>query len=183
MPTGEVEFSDSKAIPIGEVSMGIYYTMENLMVSRLANSVSALGIARKALLETYYYSRKRVAFGRHLIEHPLYMRDLLDMEVYLEGSMALAFKAVAMFQQSWKDVPPYGKDYHYARLLTHISKNITSEMAAGVTKMAMELHGGLGFLSEFPIERLHRSGISFRYWTPESHFRLCSTTPLSSRRN
>ncbi len=182
VPTGEVEFSNSEAIPIGEVGEGIYYTMENLMVSRLANSVAALGIARKALLETYYYSKKRIAFGKHLIDHPLYARDLLDMEVYLEGAMALGFKAVDMFQRSWKDRPPYSMDYHYARLLTHIAKNITAEMAANVTKMAMELHGGLGFLSDFPIERLHREALITPIWEGPSNIQALDMLEAISKK-
>ncbi|MEM3556834.1 MAG: acyl-CoA dehydrogenase family protein, partial [Conexivisphaerales archaeon] len=101
VPTGEVEFHNSEAQLIGELKEGIYYTMEDLMVSRLANSFGALGIARKSYLEAYYYAQKRMAFGKLLIEHPLVQRDLLDMEVYLEGSLALAFKSLDQFQKSW----------------------------------------------------------------------------------
>lgn len=151
VPTGEVEFHDSEAGAVGKLSEGIYYTMEDLMVSRLANSFGALGVARKSYLEAYYYSKKRKAFGRLLIEQPLVQRDLLEMELYLEGTMALAFKAVDQFQKSWLETPPYDDDYHYARLLTHIAKNATAEMASHVTKLAMELHGGIGFLEEFPV--------------------------------
>jgi len=169
VPTGEVEFNESEAYLIGDEGKGIYYTMENLIVSRLANSVGALGIARKAYLEAYYYSQKRKAFGKYLIEHPLLQRDLLDMELLIEGSLALTFKAILEFQKCWKQTPPYKGQYHYARLLTHIAKNMTAEVASYVTKTSMEILGGIGFLEEFPIERLHREALITPIWEGTSN--------------
>jgi acyl-CoA dehydrogenase len=169
VPTGEVEFHRAEALLIGAAEKGIYYTLENLIVSRLANSVAALGIARKAYLEAYYYTQSRSAFGRRLIDHPLIRRDLLDLEVAIEGALALTFQAIDAFQRSWTETPPYGPNYHYARLLTHITKNVTADMSAYVTKVAMELHGGLGFLQEFPIERWHREALITPIWEGPSN--------------
>jgi alkylation response protein AidB-like acyl-CoA dehydrogenase len=169
VPTGEVEFRDTEASPIGEVTQGIYLTLENLMVSRLSNSVAALGIARKAFLEAYSYALVRQAFGKPLIKHPLVLRDLLDMELGIEGALVLTFKAIDQFQKSWHEIPPYDDEYHYARLLTHIAKNVSAETAAYVTKNAMELLGGLGFLNEFPVERLHREALITPIWEGPSN--------------
>ena len=169
VPTGEVEFRGSEAGLIGKQEEGIYYTMEDLMVSRLANSFGALGVARKAYFEAYYYSRVRKAFGKLLVEQPLVKRDLLEMELRIEGAMALAFKAVDQFQRSWRSTPPYDLSYHYGRLLTHVAKNATADMAADVTRMAMELHGGVGFLQEFPVERLHREALITPIWEGPSN--------------
>ena len=183
VPTGEVEFHGSEALPVGDLHKGIYYTMENLMVSRLANSFGALGIARKAFLEAYYYSQKRTAFGKLLIEHPLVQRDLLDMEVYIEGALTLAFKAVDQFERSWKDTPPYTPTYHYARLLTHIAKNVTADMSSHVTKTAMELLGGLGFLNEYPIERLHREALITPIWEGPSNIQALDMLEAMAKKN
>jgi acyl-CoA dehydrogenase len=183
VPTGEVEFHNSEAKPVGDIRKGIYYTMENLMVSRLANSFGALGIARKAFLEAYYYAQKRSAFGRLLVEHPLVQRDLLDMEVYIEGALTLAFKAVDQFEKSWKDTPPYTDAYHYARLLTHITKNITADMSSYATKLAMELLGGLGFLNEYPIERLHREALITPIWEGPSNIQALDMLEVMAKKN
>lgn len=183
VPTGEVEFHNSEVRPVGDLRNGIYYTMENLMVSRLSNSFGALGIARKAFLEAYYYTQKRRAFGKLLVEHPLVQRDLLDMEVYIEGSLALSFKAVDQFQKAWRETPPYTHAYHYARLLTHIAKNITAEMASYTTKMAMELHGGVGFLDEYPIERLHREALITPIWEGPSNIQALDMLEVISKKN
>ena len=183
VPTGEVEFHGSEATPVGELRNGIYYTMENLMVSRLANSFGALGIARKAFLEAYYYAQRRKAFGKLIIEHPLVQRDLLDMEVCIEGALALALKAVDQFERSWKDTPPYSSAYHYARLLTHIAKNVTADMSAHVTKGAMELLGGLGFLNEYPIERLHREALITPIWEGPSNIQALDMLEVMAKKN
>ncbi len=169
VPTGEVEFHNSSATAIGEPDKGIYYIMEDLMVSRLSNAFGALGTARKAYLEAYFYSMKREAFGRKLIDHPLVRRDLMEMEIYLEGTLLLTLLSVDAFQKSWQDTPPYTEKYHMARLLTHVSKNLTADMASFVTQMAMELHGGVGFLREFPIERLHREALITPIWEGPSN--------------
>ncbi|MEM3638208.1 MAG: acyl-CoA dehydrogenase family protein [Conexivisphaerales archaeon] len=169
VPTGEVEFSNSEAHLLGDADKGIYYTMENLMVSRLSNAVGALGIARKAYLEAYYYAKNRSAFGKKLIEHPLATRDLIEMESYIEGTMLLTFKAIDLFQKYCMDTYPYSEGYHFARLLTHISKNLTADMASHVTKLAMELHGGVGFLTEFAVERWHREALITPIWEGPSN--------------
>jgi acyl-CoA dehydrogenase len=183
VPTGEVEFHKSEAQPVGDLRNGVYYTLEDLMVSRLSNSFGALGIARKAFLEAYYYVQKRSAFGKLLIEHPLVQRDLLDMEVYLEGSLALALKAVDQFQKSWTETPPYGNSYHYARLLAHVAKNLTAEMTSYVSQMAMELHGGIGFLEEFPVERLHREALITPIWEGPSNIQALDMLEVIAKKN
>ena len=139
------------------------------MVSRLDNAAAACGIARKAYLEAYYYSMRRKTFGSLLIEHPGIKRDLLDMEVLLEGSIALTFKTIDLFNKSIKSEPPYDDDYNYTRLMTHIVKNITAESSSIITEMATELHGGIGFLSEFPIERWHREALITPIWEGASN--------------
>jgi acyl-CoA dehydrogenase len=169
VPTGEVEFIGSEAYLLGEADKGIYYTLEDLMVSRLANSIGALGIARKAYLEAYGYASVRRAFGKRLVEHKLALRDLLDMEADIEASTALTLYAISLFDSAWGSRPPYNEKYHYARLMTHIAKNVTAETAAAVTQLAMELLGGIGFLHEFAVERWHREALITPIWEGTSN--------------
>ncbi len=169
VPSGEVELENSEAQMLGDAGKAIYYITEDLMVSRLDNAAAACGIARKAYLEAYYYSMKRKTFGSLLLEHPGIKRDLLDMEILLEGSVALTFKTIDLFNKSIKTKPPYDDDYNYTRLMTHIVKNITAESSSIITQMATELHGGIGFLSEFPIERWHREALITPIWEGASN--------------
>ncbi len=169
VPTGEVELVDSEAYLLGRPEEGIYYTLEDLMVSRLANSAGAIGVARKAYLEAYNYALERRAFGKRIIEHQLVQRDLLEMEVLIEESLAITHKAIDLFQAHTGDRPPYTRGYHYARLMTHIVKNLTAQASARVTMLAMELFGGIGFLREYVVERWHREALITPIWEGTSN--------------
>jgi acyl-CoA dehydrogenase len=169
VPTGEVEFHDSQAYLVGQANLGIYYTLENLTVSRLANAIGAMGLARKAQLESLFRVQSRSAFGKVLIEHPLIKRDLTDLAVRIAGGLCLVFHAIEKFDESWNEKPPYTLGYHYARFLSHLAKNRTARHAAESTRIAMELFGGLGFLEEFPISRLHRETLVTAIWEGTSN--------------
>jgi acyl-CoA dehydrogenase len=169
VPTGEVEFLNSQAYLIGEAELGIYYTLETLTVSRLANAVGAMGLARKAHLESLFRTQTRVAFNKPLSQHPLIRRDLTDMAVRIAAGLCLVFHAIDRFDRAWKDTPPYSSDYHYARFLSHLAKNRTAEHAASVTALAMELFGGLGFMEECSVPRLHREALVTSIWEGSSN--------------
>lgn len=164
VPTGELELENSLAYLIGEAKMGIYYTMENLTVSRLANAAGAMGLAHKAHLEALLRVQSRTAFGRLLVDQPLIRRDLTDLAVRQAGGLALVFHAVDAFDKAWLEKPPYTTAYHYARFLSHIAKNRTAEHATHSTQLAMELFGGIGFLEDFAISRLHRESLVTAIW-------------------
>ncbi|MGH8162205.1 MAG: acyl-CoA dehydrogenase family protein [Gammaproteobacteria bacterium] len=164
VPSGEVELDGAEAWLIGRAEEGIYYTLENLTVSRLTNATAAMGIARKAAFEVAGRVAHRHSFGKPLSEHPLIRRDLTDMAVRLAGGTALAFRAVAAFDGAWHERPPYSEKYHAARFWSHLAKARTAEHAAAVTQMAMELFGGLGFLGEYAVERWHREALITPIW-------------------
>jgi acyl-CoA dehydrogenase len=169
VPTGEVEFKGSRAYLVGEAQHGIYYTMENLTVSRLANAAGAMGLARKAHLEALYRVKSRSAFGRILNEHPLVRRDLTDLAVRTAGGLALAFHATDAFDRAWHARPPYNQAYHYARFLSHLAKNATAQHSTYATQLVMELFGGLGFMEDYAISRLHRESLVTVIWEGSSN--------------
>ncbi len=169
VPTGEVELNGSQAYLVGQAELGIYYTLEDLTVSRLANSVGAMGLARKASFEASLRARARHAFGKPIDEHPLMRYDLLDLAVRNAGGLALVMHAVQAFDQAWHEVPPYSAHYHYARYLSHLAKNRSASHAAEATRLAMEIFGGLGFLEEAPVSRLHREALVTAIWEGSSN--------------
>lgn len=169
VPTGEVEFHDSQAYLVGAQELGIYYTLENLTVSRLANAIGAMGLARKAHLESVFRVKHREAFGNHLIDHPLIRWDLTDLAVRTAGGLALIFHAIELFDQSWHETPPYSINYHYARFLSHLAKNRTAEHAAETTRLAMEIFGGIGFMEDYSVSRLHREALVTAIWEGTSN--------------
>jgi alkylation response protein AidB-like acyl-CoA dehydrogenase len=169
VPTGEVELDGSQAFLVGKAEHGIYYTLENLTVSRLANAIGAMGLTRKAHLEALFRVQARSAFGKPLVEHPLIRNDLTDLAVRTAGGLSLIFHAIEAFDRSWHATPPYDERYHYARFLSHLAKNRTAEHAAQGTQLAMELFGGLGFLDEYAVARLHREALVTIIWEGTSN--------------
>ena len=169
VPTGEVELNGSQAFLVGEADLGIYYTLETLTVSRLANAAGAMGLARKAHLEALFRCRQRSAFGSTLDQHPLVRRDLLDLAVRTAGGLALLFHAASAFERAWRERPPYTSAYHYARFLSHLVKNRTADHASACTQLAMELFGGLGFMEDYAVSRLHREALVTAIWEGASN--------------
>lgn len=169
VPTGEVEFNGSLAYLVGRAELGIYYTLENLTVSRLANAVGAMGLARKAHLEALLRTQRRSSFGQVLQEHPLLRYDLTDLAVRTAAGLALVFHAVKAFDRAWREQPPYTAAYHHARFLSHLAKNRTAEHAAHCTQLAMELFGGLGFMEDYAVSRLHREALVTAIWEGASN--------------
>ncbi len=182
VPTGEVEMNASQAYLVGQADLGIYYTLENLTVSRLANAVGAMGLARKAHLECLYRAVKRSAFGRPIKDHPLLRYDLTDMAVRTAGGLALVFHAIHAFDQSWKDTPPYTGAYHYARFLSHLAKNRTAEHATYLTQLAMEIFGGLGFMEDYAVSRLHREALVTAIWEGASNIQALDMLEAMSKK-
>jgi acyl-CoA dehydrogenase len=128
-----------------------------------------MGLARKAHLESLLRVQARQAFGKSLVDHPLVRRDLTDMAVRTAGGLSLVFHAIELFDRSWHEVPPYSSPYHYARFFSHLAKNRTADHAAEVTKLTMELFGGLGFLEEYAVARLHREALITPIWEGTSN--------------
>ncbi|MCY0908299.1 MAG: acyl-CoA dehydrogenase family protein [Sulfobacillus thermotolerans] len=169
VPSGEVELNGSEAYLIGQANHGIYYTLENLTVSRLANAVVAMATGKKAHFEVLERVARRHSFGATLQNHPLIRRDLTDFAVRSAGGLALAFYGVQKFDAAWTDRPPYTDRYHAARFVTHLAKNRTAEHAAAMTAMGMELFGGLGFLEEYAVSRWHREALITPIWEGPSN--------------
>lgn len=183
VPTGEVEFKDAEAYLIGSEDKGIYLTLEVLSVARLANAVGAMGISRKAHLESMYRTKYRSAFGKDLVEHPLIRRDLTDFAVRTAGGTALVFHAVNAFDKAWQDTPPYSSNYHYARFLSHLAKNRSAEHAARLTLLGMELFGGQGFLNEFNLARLHREALITPIWEGSSNIQALDMLEVMAKKS
>ena len=169
VPTGEVEFDNSEGFLIGDKKNGVYYAMEILTISRIDDAIAAVGIARKALWEAYLFANRREAFGKKIIDHPLLLRDFLENEAELEAAIFLSVFAADKFSKSSKSEPPYSNDYNYARLLSHIAKNMASWTSGEVTRYSMEIFGGIGFFEEFPVAKFHRDAIVTSIWEGTSN--------------
>jgi len=182
VPTGEIELRDSQAWLLGSREQGVYLILEVLNISRVANSVASVALAQRAMAEATHFARQRQAFGKPIIEHPLLRQQFRERQHGLQAAMALACKAARMLDEVWRQTPPYNAQYHLFRLLAHLAKYWTAEFAAQTCKWAMEVHGGLGVLAEYPVERWFRESMILSIWEGTAHRQILDGLEVMQRK-
>jgi alkylation response protein AidB-like acyl-CoA dehydrogenase len=169
VPTGEVELNGSVGYLLGERGQGTYLVLEALNVSRVCNSVGSVALTQRALHEAWSFAEGRVAFGKPVAEQPLFARQARERHETLLDAFALAWEAVTLLSEVWRETPRYSDRYHLFRLVAHLSKFWTAEVAVQTAKWAMEAHGGAGILADYPVERLLREAMILGIWEGTPH--------------
>ncbi|HEV2386829.1 MAG TPA: acyl-CoA dehydrogenase family protein [Candidatus Acidoferrales bacterium] len=182
VPTGEVELQASEAYLLGAAESGIYLILEILNLSRVANSVVAAALTQRAMLEALEYAERRTAFGRRILEHPLLARQFEDRFCALREAFALAWEAAELLNEVWREQPPYSDRYHLFRLLAHLAKYWTAEVAVQTAKWNMEVHGGLGVLGEYNAERWLRETMILGIWEGTPHRQVLDGLEVMARK-
>lgn len=182
VPTGEIELRESEGFLLGRREEGIYLILEVLNISRVANCIGSAALAQRALADALTFGEKRTAFGRAIIEHPLLQQQFLDRMEELCGAFALAWEAVRLLDEVWLERPPYSDRYHHFRLLTHLAKYWTAEVAVQMAKWAMEVHGGAGVLAEQGVERWLRDAMILPIWEGTPHRQILDGWEVMQRK-
>jgi alkylation response protein AidB-like acyl-CoA dehydrogenase len=183
VPTGEIELRDSEAWLLGQQEQGIYLILEVLNVSRVANSVGSVALAQRALSDALAYAEQRTAFGKPIIQHPLLYRQFRDRLHNLRAATALAWEAVKLLNEVWQERVPHSDRYYLFRLVAHLSKYWTAELAVQTAKWGMEVHGGLGTLQEYHVERWLREAMILAIWEGTSHRQIFDGLEVMQRKN
>ena len=124
---------------------------------------------QRAIGEAISFAQKRTAFGKTVSEHPL-LRHQIDEKIYLlKEAFALAWEAVRLLDTVWQETPRYSEKYHLFRLVAHLAKYWTAEQAVQTAKWAMEVHGGMGVLAEYGVERWLREAMILPIWEGTPH--------------
>ena len=182
VPTGEVELRHSEAYLLGRVEEGIYLILEVLNLSRVGNSVGSVALAQRALSEASTFARQRVAFGKPIGQQPLLRRQIEEKGVLLHESFCLAWEAVRLLDQVWQERPRYSEHYHLFRLIAHLAKYWTAEVAVQTAKWTMEVYGGVGVLSEHGVERLLREAMILPIWEGTPHRQILDGMEVIERK-
>lgn len=183
VPTGEIELRASQAWLLGRAEDGIYLILEVLNVSRVANSLGSVGLAQHAMADALWFAENRVVFGKPLIDQPLIRRQFHDRLRQLRAAAKLAWKALELLNEVWQQKPPYSERYDLFRLVTHLAKYWTAELAVQTAKWAMEVHGGVGTLQEFRAERWLREAMILSIWEGPSHRQMLDGLEVMERKN
>jgi alkylation response protein AidB-like acyl-CoA dehydrogenase len=146
--TAELVF-DNVAVPtanlVGELHMGFVNTLQVLEGGRIAMAAMAVGIAQAALDQALTYMKQRRAFGKTLAEFNGLQGMIADIGTEVEAARLLTLRAAAL-----KDA---GRP---AKTAASMAKVFASEVAMKAATKALQIHGGAGYITEFPIERIFR---------------------------
>ena len=150
--TSEVIF-DNYACPIenvlGGVGQGFKIAMTVLDAGRIGIAAQALGIAEAAYEAALDYARERQAFGVPIGSFQMIQQKIADMKTRIAAGRALLYQAVIAKQQAQATGGRYTTEASMAKLFC-------SEAAAYVTDEALQIHGGMGYSKEMPLERYYR---------------------------
>ena len=160
LPTGEIELLGTEAIEIAGPPHGFKLMMEALEYSRVHNAVGAAGVQRRALTEALQWCRAREAFGNTIIQYPMIQDELLRLLVQFQAGALLAFESALAFDKAL--VKPESRTW--LRLITALAKYLTAEYAITACRAALELIGGNGYTSDYPIARLYRDAQVLTVW-------------------
>ena len=130
---------------LGELNQGFINTLMILDKGRIGIGALSIGLAEAALNESLKYVNQRETFGKLLKEHEAIRFMLADMKVDLDAGRLLIYRAASLAQE--------GKPF---TLEASIGKLFASEMATRVCNKAIQIHGGYGYIREFPVERYLR---------------------------
>ncbi len=142
-------FLDEVRLPgdalLGEVGGGFKVAMSTLDGGRIGIAAQALGIARACLDDSLDYAKQRKTFGKAIVEHQAIAFKLADMATEVDAARLLTLRA-AWLKDAKK---PYGKEAAMAKLYA-------SDIANGAAREAIQIFGGNGYVTEFPVERHFR---------------------------
>src|SRR5574344_2099447 len=169
-PTCELVFHNAPAKLIGDRKMGlIKYVMSLMNGARLGVGAQSVGISEAAYREALKYAQERAQFGKKIIEFPAVYEMLGVMKAKLQASRAIlyettrfvdVYKAYELIMQERKLTPEERQEYKkfskWADMLTPVLKMMSSEYCNQNAHDAIQIHGGSGFMKEYPVERIYR---------------------------
>ena len=150
--TSELVFEDCRvpvANRLGEEGQGFKIAMTDLDAGRISVAAQALGIAEAAYEAALEYAKTRVQFGQPIAKFQGIQWMLADMATRIEASRLLVYNAALAKDRAKETGARYSKEAAMAKLYA-------SETASWVTDLAIQIHGGYGYVKDYPVERYYR---------------------------
>ncbi|QFY63927.1 acyl-CoA dehydrogenase (plasmid) [Rhizobium grahamii] len=133
------------SLRLGEEGQGYRIALANLEGGRIGIAAQAVGMARAAFEAARSYASERIAFGKPIIQHQAVAFRLADMATQIEAARQLVYHAAALREAG----QPCLAEASMAKLFA-------SEMAERVCSDAIQIHGGYGYIADYPVERIYR---------------------------
>ena len=148
-PTAQVNF-DQVRVPVanlvGQEGEGFKIAMSGLDGGRLNIGACSLGGAQRCLDEAIAYTRERRQFGQRIADFQATQFTLADMETELQAARTLLYAAAAKVSAGAPDKTKFAA----------MAKRFATDTGSAVVDRALQLHGGYGYLQDYPIERFYR---------------------------
>ena len=169
-PTCELVFKNAPARLVGERKFGlIKYVMSLMNSARLGVAAQSVGISEAAYREALKYAEERTQFGKPIIYFPAVYEMLKNMEVKIRAQRSLLYET-ARFVDIYKNYNSISEErklepeeraeqkkfQRLADVFTPLLKLIASEYSNEIAYDSLQVHGGAGFMKDFPIERIYR---------------------------
>ncbi|MDX9882368.1 MAG: Acyl-CoA dehydrogenase C-terminal domain-containing protein [Prolixibacteraceae bacterium] len=169
-PTCELVFKNAPAELVGDRKMGlIKYVMALMNGARLGIAAQSVGVCEAAYREALQYAKERVQFGKAIIRFPAVYEMLATMKAKLDASRTLLYETarfvdmyktymhIAEERKLEKEERDEMKQYQkLADIFTPLVKGMASEYSNQLAYDAVQVHGGSGFMKDYPVERIYR---------------------------
>ena len=169
-PTCELVFKDAPGELVGSRKMGlIKYVMALMNGARLGIAAQSVGVSEAAYREALAYAKERVQFGKAILRFPAVYEMLANMKAKLDASRTLLYETaryvdvyktymhIAEERKLDKDERDEMKKYQrLADIYTPLGKGMSSEYSNQLAYDAVQIHGGSGFMKDYPVERIYR---------------------------
>jgi alkylation response protein AidB-like acyl-CoA dehydrogenase len=169
-PTCELVFKDAPSELVGDRKMGlIKYVMALMNGARLGIAAQSVGISESAYREALAYAKERTQFGKAIIRFPAVYEMITTMKAKLDASRTLLYETArfvdiyktymhiseerALDKDEKNEMKKYQK---LADIYTPLVKGLSSEFCNQLAYDAIQVHGGSGFMKDYPVERIYR---------------------------
>jgi citronellyl-CoA dehydrogenase len=145
---------------LGEENQGFMYLMQNFQSERLIGCASALQGAFYALEFSEEYGRDRVVFGKPIMKHEVWQHRMVELHIKCEAAKALVYKCVDAYNEE-RHVKHGPIGMETVKLIS-MAKVLVGDVVSEVMDGCLQLHGGWGYIEEYPIARAWRDSRLFR---------------------
>ncbi|HET7612645.1 MAG TPA: acyl-CoA dehydrogenase family protein [Gemmatimonadaceae bacterium] len=163
LPTAELTLEGTPAVLVGGMGDGVRKIATLFNITRVYNAVAAVAGMRRGIALATDFAHRRRAFGKLLIEHPLHLETLAEMELEFRAAFHLAFRVVELLGK--EEVGEASEEeLKLLRLLIPIAKLYTAKQAISVASEALEAFGGAGYIEDTGLPRLLRDAQVLSIW-------------------
>ena len=162
LPTAELMLNGAPAVPVSGLDLGVSGIAPMLNITRTWNAVTACSLMTRGLALAGDYARKRRAFGKYLIDHPLHRTTLARLAARRAVATCIVFEQIHLLGQVENDIA--GADRDLLRLLIPVNKLATAREAIDISSEVLEAFGGAGYVEDTGLPMLLRDSQVLSIW-------------------